>query len=72
MTSPAPSGGRVRDRRVLLLLAACVLLVLGANLLSAVIPGMDTFLSKVPVLVIVLVAGTVGVLLWSVGRGRRA
>jgi hypothetical protein len=33
---------------------------------------MDTFLSKVPVLVIVLVAGTAGVLLWSVGRGRRA
>jgi hypothetical protein len=63
---------RVRDRRVLLLLAACVLLVLGANVLSGLVPGMDTFLSKVPVLVIVLVAGTAGVLLWSVGRGRRA
>ncbi|MFN8620160.1 MAG: hypothetical protein U0869_05370 [Chloroflexota bacterium] len=63
---------RVRDRRVLLLLAACVLVVLGANVLSGLVPGMDTFLSKVPVLVIVLVAGTAGVLLWSVGRGRRA
>jgi hypothetical protein len=63
---------RVRDRRVLLLLAACVLLVLGANVLSGLVPGLDAFLSKVPVLVIVLVAGTAGVLVWSVGRGRRA
>ena len=65
-----PRDRRVRDRRVLLLLAACVALVLGANVLSGLIPGMDTFLSKVPVLAIVLVAGTAGVLLWSVGRRR--
>lgn len=71
MTSPAPTGGRVRDRRVLLLLAACVAVVLGANVLSGLVPGMDAFLSEVPVLVIVLVAGTAAVLLWSVGRGRR-
>lgn len=63
---------RVRDRRVLLLLALCVALVLGANVLSGLVPGVDAFLSHVPVLVIVLVAGTAGVLLWSVGRGRRA
>lgn len=63
---------RVRDRRVLLLLALCVAVVLGANVLSGLIPGVDSFLSHVPVLVIVLVAGTAGVLLWSVGRGRRA
>jgi hypothetical protein len=56
---------------VLLLLAGCVAVVLGANLLSALIPGVDAFLSKVPVLVIVLVVGTVGVLLWSVGRRKR-
>jgi hypothetical protein len=56
---------------VLLLLAGCVAVVLGANLLSALIPGVDAFLSKVPVLVIVLFVGTVGVLLWSVGRRKR-
>ena len=65
-----PGGGRVRDRRVLLLLALVVLVVLGADLLSALIPGMDTLLSKVPVLVIVLVAGTAVVLYWSLGRRR--
>ena len=67
-----PSERRVRDRRVLGLLALCVALVLGANGLSGIIPGIDAFLSHVPVLVIVLVAGTAGVLLWSVGRGGRA
>lgn len=67
----APDGGGVRDRWVLLLLAACVVVVLGANLLSALIPGVDAFLSKVPVLVIVLVVGTVGVLAWSLGRRKR-
>jgi hypothetical protein len=56
---------------VLLLLVGCVTVVLGANLLSALVPGVDAFLSKVPVLVIVLVVGTVGVLLWSLGRRRR-
>jgi hypothetical protein len=66
-----PAGGGVRDRWVLLLLVGCVAVVLGANLLSALIPGVDAFLSKVPVLVIVLVVGTVGVLLWSVGRRKR-
>lgn len=69
MTTPA--GGRVRDRWVVLLLVACVAIVLGANVLSGLIPGMDAFLSKVPVLVIVLVVGTAGVLLWSVGRRKR-
>jgi hypothetical protein len=70
MTGPADR--RVRDRRVLLLLAACVIVVLGANAVSGLIPGMDALLSKVPVLVIVLVAGTAGVLLWSVARRHRA
>lgn len=69
MTTPA--GGGVRDRWVLLLLIGCVAVVLGANLLSALVPGVDAFLSEVPVLVIVLVVGTVGVLVWSVGRRRR-
>ena len=66
----APAGGGVRDRWVLLLVG-CVTVVLGANLLSALVPGVDAFLSKVPVLVIVLVVGTVGVLLWSLGRRTR-
>ena len=65
------SDPRVRDRRVLLVLAACVLVVLGVNLLSGLVPALDGVLSGAPVLVIVLVAGTAGVLLWSVNRGRR-
>ena len=70
MTGPA--APRVRDRRVLLVLAACVLLVLGVNVVSGLVPGLDAFLSQAPVLVVLLVAGTAAVLIWSVGRGRRA
>lgn len=67
-----PADGGVRDRRVLLLLAGVVLVVLGADLLSALVPGLDRLLSGAPVLVVVLLAGTLGVLVLSVGRGRRA
>jgi hypothetical protein len=70
MSDPADRG--VRDRRVLLVLVGVVLVVLGADLLSALVPGVDRLLSKAPILVVVLVAGTIGVLVLSVGRGRRA
>ncbi len=52
----------VRDRRVLLLLGAVVAVVLGLDVASALIPGMDRILAGVPLVVIVLVAGTLLVL----------
>ncbi len=64
-------GDRVRDRRVLALLAGCVLVVLGADVLSALVPGLDPLVAGAPVLVVVLVVATVGVLGWSVARDRR-
>ena len=60
----------VRDRDVLLLMALVVAVVLIANVLSAVIPGMDNVIAHVPVLLIVLVAGTCAVLFLSVRRRR--
>ena len=60
----------VRDRDVLLLMALVVAVVLIANVLSAVIPGMDNVIAHVPVLLVLLVASTCGVLFWSVRRRR--
>lgn len=67
----SPAGDRVSDRRVLALLAACVMVVLGADVLSALVPGLDPLVSGAPVLLLVLVVGTIGVLAWSVARNRR-
>lgn len=69
MTGPTD---RVPDRRVMLLLAAVVALVLGVDVASALVPGLDALLADAPVLVLVLVAGTVAVLAWTLGRGRRS
>lgn len=66
-SAPAP----VRDRRVLLVLALVVAVVLGVNVASALVPGMDGFLAKVPVLAIVLIAGTLGILVRSLARRGR-
>ena len=60
----------VRDRDVLLLMALVVAVVLIANVLSAVIRGMDNVIAHVPVLLVLLVASTCGVLFWSVRRRR--
>jgi hypothetical protein len=68
MTGP---DGAVRDRRVALVLGALVLGVLAINVVSGLVPELDDVVSSVPVVVLILVAGTVGVLAWSVGRGRR-
>ena len=65
------TGERVRDRRVIGVLALVVLAVLGLDVLSALVPGMDGFLAKVPVAVIVLVVGTALVLWLALGPGRR-
>lgn len=51
-----------RARTVVLLVAALVAAVLGANLLSALIPGLDGALATVPLIVLLLVGGTTVVL----------
>ena len=64
------SGTRgVRDRDVLLLMAGVVVIVLVANLLSGLIPGMDRLLAAAPILLIVLIAGT-GYVLYRALRPR--
>lgn len=51
-----------RARTVILLVAALVVAVLGVNLLSALIPGLDGVLASLPLVVLVLVGGTTVVL----------
>ena len=55
-----------RDRRVLLIVAAIVVALLAASLVSALVPGIDATLATVPLVIVVLVIGTVLVLLRSV------
>ena len=62
-SAPAP-----RDRRVVLLLAGLVALVLVVNVVSAFVPGMDVALATAPVIVFILVVGTVLVLVRAIGR----
>jgi hypothetical protein len=59
---------RVRDRDVVVVAAAVVAAVLGIDLASAAIPALDHLLSAAPVLVIVLVVGTVVVLYRALRR----
>ncbi len=59
-----------RDRRVVLLIAALAAGVLLASVASALLPGADGALAAMPVVVLVLVVGTVLVLVRSLlGRG---
>lgn len=51
-----------RARTVILLVATLVAAVLGVNLLSALIPGLDGVLASLPLVVLVLVGGTTVVL----------
>lgn len=68
MTRPA---GAPRDRRVFLIIGALVLGLLAFSVVSALIPDIDGTLAAVPLVIIVLVAGTLLVLARSVrGAGR--
>ena len=64
MSRPA---GAPRDRRVLLLLGALVVAVLAINVVSAAVPGMDGALASMPIVVLILVIGTIVVM----GRSMR-
>jgi hypothetical protein len=57
-----PPDGVPRARTVVLVLAALVVAVLAVDLLSAITPGADDALAALPLVGLVLVAGTVVVL----------
>ena len=61
-------GAAPRDRRVMLLLALVVTVILALNVASALVPGMDGLLASVPVIVAILVGGTVVVLVETLRR----
>lgn len=58
----SPSERAPADRRVLLLMLLLVVVVLAINVMSAVIPGMDAALASLPIVVLLLVVGTLLVL----------
>ena len=61
-------GAAPRDRRVMLVLALVVTVILALNVASALVPGMDGLLASVPLIVAILVGGTVVVLLSTLRR----
>ncbi|MFV2065138.1 MAG: hypothetical protein ACC726_16735 [Chloroflexota bacterium] len=68
MSQPENPPEAPRDRRVLLLLAVLVAIVLAINLISAIVPGMDGTLASMPIVVLILVVGTIVVLVRSIRR----
>ncbi len=64
-----PTPEAPRDRRVLLIVAAIVAGLLLASVLSALVPGVDATLAAVPLIIVVLVVGTVFVLIRSARGG---
>jgi hypothetical protein len=65
VADPAPP----RDRRVVGVVAVLVVVLLLASVVSAFIPGMDGALAAMPIVVGILVVGTIVVLARSLGRG---
>jgi len=63
--------GAPRDRRVFLIVGALVVGLLVFSVVSALLPGIDATLAAVPVIVVVLVVGTVLVLARSLRGARR-
>jgi hypothetical protein len=57
----------VADRRVVFLIGALVVLILSTSLVSALVPGLDALLAAWPIVMVVLVGGT----LWILGRSLR-
>lgn len=60
--------GAPRGRRVVLIIGVLVAAVLVVNLVSALIPGVDGALATLPIVVLVLVAGTLLILARSLRR----
>ena len=55
-------GQAPRDRKVVMIMAVLVVVVLAINVISAVVPGMDGALASLPIVVLLLVGGTMLVL----------
>ena len=64
----AEPAGSVRDRRVLAVLAVIVVGILALNVASAFVPGLDAALAGLPIVVGLLVAGTLLVLVAAFRR----
>lgn len=62
--------GSGSDRNVLLLMVAVVVIVLAANVISALVPGMDDALRGAPVLLVILVVGTLWIMYRALVRRR--
>ena len=60
--------GSPRDRRVVLLVAALVLTVLAVNVASVLVPGFDGALASLPIVVLLLLVGTLLILARSLRR----
>ena len=60
--------GPPRDRRVVLLVAALVLAVLAINVVSALVPGFGGVLASLPIVVLLLLVGTLLILARSLRR----
>lgn len=60
--------GVPRDRRVVVIVGALVVAVLAIGVISAFVPGMDGAFASVPIVVLVLVVGTVLVLARTIRR----
>jgi hypothetical protein len=58
----------VADRRVVLILGLLVVGILAASLVSALVPGLDGLLAGWPIVMVVLVVGTIWVLARSLRR----
>jgi hypothetical protein len=58
----APPQEAPRDRRVALVIGLLVAAILVINVVSAIIPGMDGALASMPIVVAILVGGTIVIL----------
>jgi hypothetical protein len=58
----------VADRRVVIFLGLLVVGILVASLVSALVPGLDRLLAGWPIVMVVLVVGTIWVLARSLRR----
>jgi hypothetical protein len=57
-----------RDRRVVLVIGVLVVAILGINVISALVPGMDGAFASMPVVVLILVVGTLVILVRTLRR----
>jgi hypothetical protein len=57
-----------RDRRVVLVIGGLVVAILAINVISALVPGLDGALASLPVVVLILVVGTLVILVRTLRR----